>query len=147
MQLWDANPKRFRQIKRPLFLPPLAEAPNCLANHSRSSANASSSSGSNSHGNQKPCPPSISSEVLRPTCIPNLCPAESNTYTLTRLLADIQHGIIDRPVEIELSAEDKPRPGGGISGGFTSNQWAVALYGVRLVGDVWPTDGDREIAS
>jgi hypothetical protein len=174
MQLWDPSPKRFRTIRRPLFLPPLADAPNYATNHSlqrqrtirpRSfSANTGSSSSSNSHGCEKPrheyvqklyppplTPPrSISSEVTRSMCDPNVCPAGSQTsktlegtrstcnrpggsqtsksYTLNRLLDDIRHGIVDRPVEIDLGGEDKPRLGGGISGGFTSNQWAVVSW-------------------
>jgi len=52
----------------------------------------------------------------------------------------MRKGIVDRPVEIQICTENMPRPGGGISGGFTSNQWAVASYGVHLGGKVWPTD-------
>jgi hypothetical protein len=167
MQLWDANPRHFRQIERPLFLPPLAGAPNRVSNHSlirqrtirptSSPANTSSFSSSNSYGHQTPChkyiqtrytppltpPPSITSKVSGPTSIPNMCPADSNTdkyYTLNRLFSDIRKGIVDRPVETQLCAEDIPRPGGGMSGGFTSNQWAVASYGIRLGGNIWPTD-------
>ena len=164
MQLWDATPRRFRRIKRPLFLPPLAGPPNSVSNRSLSTihpttspANTGSSLGSNSYGHQTPChdpfqtlstpplapPASITSKVSGLTNILNMCPDESNTdksFTLVRLLADIRQGIVDRPDEIQICAENMPQPGGGISGGFTSNQWAVASYGVYLGGKVWPTD-------
>jgi hypothetical protein len=104
--------------------------------------------------------PSISSEVTRSACDPivflvgspipqsseGACLTykslaglpTSKYYTLTHLVNDIRHGIVDRLDETELDAKDEPRPGNGISGGFTSNQWAVASYGVHLGGEVWP---------